>query len=185
MTLRSRCRSAAAAALQAFNEQTERTQNYKEATSVCLSHSLSLSFPLSHSPLLTRFVCLVSLYLHKSPSRMQTPIRVTAKQTKVSIKGQSQQQPSPLTACPAPTRRLAALNGLKAVGTVKGARSSCGDRQANCKSSRIHNVAAAAAADAASLNQLNLCPDAAHCLRISISLSTPYSPPLVTLSPLH
>lgn len=29
--------AAVAAALQAFNEQTERTQNYKEATSVCLS----------------------------------------------------------------------------------------------------------------------------------------------------
>lgn len=57
-----RSAAAVAAALQAFNEQTERTQNYKEATSVCLptppplfhTHCLCLAACRTGQPVFTQ-----------------------------------------------------------------------------------------------------------------------------------
>lgn len=106
-----------------MSKQNARKITKKQRLSVCHSPSHSHTLPLSVPP-----VGLVSPYLHKSPSRMQTPIRVTAKQTKVSIKGQSQSQSQSLLPCSLPSslfcslflpllsHSLAALNGLKAKG---------------------------------------------------------------------
>lgn len=72
--------AAVAAALQAFNEQTERTQNYKEATSVCVPLPLSHSLSHSHSIFLFPFHTLpLSVCLSDWSARIYTSLQAACK----------------------------------------------------------------------------------------------------------